>query len=71
MEIGSHTLTHRHLTRLRKSEALHELVASKHRLEDIVGEPIVLFSYPEGQFNSLARSWVVEAGYKLAVYIVL
>jgi peptidoglycan/xylan/chitin deacetylase (PgdA/CDA1 family) len=66
MEIGSHTLTHPHLTRLRKSEALHELVASKHRLEDIVGEPIVSFSYPEGRFNSLARSWVVEAGYKLA-----
>ena len=41
-------------------------MASKNRLEDIVGEPIVSFSYPEGQFNSLARSWVVEAGYELA-----
>jgi peptidoglycan/xylan/chitin deacetylase (PgdA/CDA1 family) len=66
MEIGSHTLTHPHLTMLTKGQALHELVASKHRLEDIVGEAVESFSYPEGQFNSVARSWVVEAGYRLA-----
>jgi peptidoglycan-N-acetylglucosamine deacetylase len=66
MEIGSHTLTHPNLTKLSKHRALHELVASRHRLEDIVGEPIVSFCYPAGKFNSITRSWVVEAGYKLA-----
>jgi peptidoglycan/xylan/chitin deacetylase (PgdA/CDA1 family) len=66
MEIGSHTLTHPNLTTLRKHEALHELVASKSRLEDILGQAVVSFCYPAGKFNSRTRSWVVEAGYKLA-----
>jgi peptidoglycan/xylan/chitin deacetylase (PgdA/CDA1 family) len=66
MEIGSHTLTHPNLTKLRKNQALHELVESKKMLEDIVGELIVSFCYPAGKFNPMVRSWVVEAGYKLA-----
>ena len=66
MEIGSHTLTHPNLTKLRRHQALHELVESKNILEDTVGEPIVSFCYPAGKFNSIVRSWVIEAGYKLA-----
>jgi peptidoglycan-N-acetylglucosamine deacetylase len=66
MEIGSHTLTHPNLTKLRKNQALHELVESKKMLEDMVGELIVSFCYPAGKFNSMVRSWVIEAGYKLA-----
>jgi len=66
MEIGSHTLTHPNLTKLRRHQALHELVESKNILEDTVGEPIASFCYPAGKFNSIVRSWVIEAGYKLA-----
>ncbi len=65
MEIGSHTLTHPKLTTLREEQALHELVESKSRLEDIVGQPIVSFCYPAGKFNSRTRSWVAKAGYEL------
>jgi peptidoglycan-N-acetylglucosamine deacetylase len=66
MEIGSHTLTHRKLTDLRQIEVLHELIESKKMLEDIVGELILSFCYPRGKFNSMVRSCVIEAGYKLA-----
>jgi peptidoglycan/xylan/chitin deacetylase (PgdA/CDA1 family) len=66
MEIGSHTLTHPDLTKLTKNRALHELVESKTMLEDIADEAISSFCYPAGKFNSVVRSWVVDAGYKLA-----
>jgi peptidoglycan-N-acetylglucosamine deacetylase len=66
MEIGSHTLTHPNLRKLRKILVLHELVESKKVLEDIVGELILSFCYPAGKFNSMVRSCVIEAGYKLA-----
>jgi len=66
MEIGSHTMTHPKLTRLRKSDAIKELVGSKCHLEDIVDDAIVSFCYPAGQVNAVTRSWVVEAGYSLA-----
>jgi peptidoglycan-N-acetylglucosamine deacetylase len=66
MEIGSHTLTHPNLTKVRKHHAIHELVESKKQLEDIVGEPIVSFCYPAGKFNAATRSCVIEANYKLA-----
>jgi len=66
MEIGSHTLTHPNLTKVTQSHAIYELVESKKRLEDIVGEPIVSFCYPAGKFNSAIRSCVVDADYKVA-----
>ena len=66
MEIGSHTLTHPKLTRLRRTEALQELVGSKRNLEDVIEDEIVSFCYPEGELNARTPSWVVEAGYKLA-----
>ena len=66
MEIGSHTLTHANLTKLRKGQVLHELAESKRMLEDICGERVVSFCYPKGKFNPMVRSCVVETGYKLA-----
>jgi peptidoglycan-N-acetylglucosamine deacetylase len=66
MEIGSHTLTHPKLTRLRRADALEELVGSKRHFEDLIDDEIVSFCYPEGEFNAATRSLVVEAGYKLA-----
>jgi peptidoglycan/xylan/chitin deacetylase (PgdA/CDA1 family) len=66
MEIGSHTMTHPNLAELRKNQVLHELVASRKTLEDIVGERVVSFCYPAGKFNLMVRSCVIEAGYKFA-----
>ncbi len=66
MEIGSHTVTHSVLTKLSSESVLREVTESKKLLEDMLGEPVLSFSYPEGRFNKMVRSQVVEAGYTLA-----
>jgi peptidoglycan-N-acetylglucosamine deacetylase len=66
MEIGSHTLTHTNLAKLRKDQVIYELAESKKILEDMLGEQVFSFCYPKGKFNRMVRSCVVETGYKLA-----
>ena len=48
MEIGSHTLSHRLLTEIPQEEVPGELIESKKRLDDILGEPNQSISYPLG-----------------------
>ena len=66
-EIGSHTLTHPHLTDLDDNQLKQEIIDSKHKLEDIVGKEVVSFSYPYGDCDSRVISAVMDAGYKNAV----
>ena len=66
MEIGAHTVHHTRLTRLSEQEAWRELVESRDMLEQILGEPVTSFCYPEGKFSQRDRRLVREAGYKLA-----
>lgn len=66
MEIGAHTLSHPVLTELHPDIVFKELTESKKMLEDKLGEPVLSFCYPKGEFNNEVRSLVVEAGYRLA-----
>jgi len=66
-EVGSHSLTHPHLTRLDNSQAQHEIVHSKQKLEDLIGCPILSFAYPYGDENEALRHLVRQAGYIHAV----
>lgn len=50
-EIGSHTITHRHLTDLSIAEAEYEISASKQMLEGIFGKKIERFCPPRGYSN--------------------
>jgi peptidoglycan/xylan/chitin deacetylase (PgdA/CDA1 family) len=65
-EIGSHTLTHPHLTRISPARAREEVIASKKLLEDRFGLPIRHFCYPYGDWNPAVRDLVAEAGYETA-----
>ncbi|MGD0749791.1 MAG: polysaccharide deacetylase family protein [Anaerolineales bacterium] len=65
MEIGSHTLTHPILTKLDKETVSGELVESKKKLEDILGDNVQAFCYPGGKFNKRTRDMVISAGYVL------
>jgi peptidoglycan/xylan/chitin deacetylase (PgdA/CDA1 family) len=65
MEIGSHTLTHSILTKLNKGKISGELVESKKKLEDIIGDNVQAFCYPGGKFNKRTRDTVIAAGYIL------
>ena len=48
MEVGAHTVTHPILTRLVPGAACEEMSRSKNELQDILGEPVELFAYPNG-----------------------
>jgi peptidoglycan/xylan/chitin deacetylase (PgdA/CDA1 family) len=71
IEIGAHTLNHPILASVDEDTARHEIVASKARLEDIIGAPVTSFAYPNGRPGrdygprdvALARA----AGFELAL----
>lgn len=65
-EIGAHTLTHPHLTRIPLAAAKREIFESKARLEDRLQRAIVHFSYPYGDTNEAIRDLVIEAGFHTA-----
>ena len=49
MQIGAHTVSHPILARLRDDEAMQEIQTSKVFLQDLLGERIGLFAYPNGK----------------------
>ena len=69
-QIGSHSMTHRHLGRLSPAEAREEIAASKKALEDRFGLPIRHFCYPYGYWNPALRDLVAEAGYQTACSLI-
>lgn len=62
-KIGSHTVTHRLLTRIPLEEARTEIVESKRLLEERFGQNIDKFCYPRGYANPDIQKIVQEAGY--------
>lgn len=66
-EIGSHTLSHPHLTDLSNEQLILEVADSKKKLEDITGREVVSFSYPYGDYDSRVAQAAMEAGYTNAV----
>ena len=62
-QFGSHTMTHRDLTRLSKKELEHELFESKRIIEAKIGECYCV-SYPFNRVNRYVVHVASEAGYK-------
>ena len=67
IEIGSHTVTHRELTRLSDAEALHELTASRAALEQHLHHPVPWLAYPAGAEDARVVGLARRAGYRLAL----
>jgi peptidoglycan/xylan/chitin deacetylase (PgdA/CDA1 family) len=67
VEIGSHTVGHRHLTSLSDGEALRELVRSRRAFERRLGHPVQWLAYPFGAYDSRIERLARRAGYVLAV----
>ena len=61
--IGSHSLTHRHLTQLTPDEARDEIAGSKRVLEDGLSVEVPFFAYPYGSWNAALRDLVSDVGY--------
>lgn len=66
-QIGSHTLSHPHLTRLNDAALREELLGSKHRLEDLLGHGVTSLAYPYGDYDQRVAEMAREAGYNNAV----
>jgi len=66
MQIGSHGVDHRDLTRLAPSRLDEELIRSKGVLEDICAGPIEGLSIPFGHYNARVLRAIRAAGYSTA-----
>lgn len=62
--IGSHCISHRNITLLCHDEAGKEISQSKADLEKILGQKIVLLSFPHGAYNQQHVTMAREAGYE-------
>jgi len=64
--IGSHSVSHAHLTRLSDAELRHELEDSKHELEAELGRACTELAYPYGEHDARVRAAARAAGYRVA-----
>ena len=67
--IGSHTLTHPHLSRLAPQRATEEIASSRERIARELGGPVEFFCYPSGDFGAREVTMVRAAGYRAAVSV--
>lgn len=67
IEIGSHALSHRHLTKLESGTVVKELTESKRILEDIIEKEVISIAYPFGSYNSNTIALTKAAGYEFGV----
>jgi peptidoglycan/xylan/chitin deacetylase (PgdA/CDA1 family) len=66
VEVGSHTVTHPHVTQLSDAELERELADSKQRIEDELGRPARLLAYTYGEHDARVHAAVGRAGYAAA-----
>ena len=64
IEIGSHSVNHPDLRTLSTAGLRYELERSRGDLEDLIGAPVLGFSYPRGLFNRSVHDGVGRAGYR-------
>ena len=64
--IGSHSKSHKKLSKLSHSIMLNEIKESKDYLEQTLGNKITAFSYPYGIYNKKTIKLVRECGYEFA-----
>ena len=63
-EIGSHTCTHPHLTRLEDAALRDELVASRERCAEALSRPCRSIAYPYGDVDARVATAAAAAGYE-------
>lgn len=64
--IGCHTMHHSYIPVVKPERLPEELVDSKRAIEERIGQPVQLISYPVGGFTMQARTMVEGAGYLAA-----
>jgi peptidoglycan/xylan/chitin deacetylase (PgdA/CDA1 family) len=69
VELGSHGLRHRHLTRCSDAELHEELVRSREVLAEIAARPLPVLAYPYGEVDPRVKRAVRAAGYEAALAV--
>jgi len=63
VEIGSHTVTHPHMSRISHEKKIEEIMVSKAELEKNLSRPIKWFSYPYSDLDTETNRLLKEYGY--------
>jgi len=66
VEIGAHTVSHPLLSYEDEASVERELKLAKQVLEENLGEKVLAFAYPNGDWNKRVLEQVVETGYRCA-----
>jgi len=66
MEVGSHSCTHAHLTRIDRAAARREIRDSKTGLEQVLGQAVATLAYPYGESDPAVEELAREAGFEAA-----
>lgn len=66
-EIGGHTVTHPSLPSLVPSEQADEIVFGSRYLQKLIGQPVLSFAYPFGEWQQVTSDILGRAGYECAV----
>lgn len=66
VEVGSHTVSHPHLTELSDARLADELRESRRRIAAELGRPCRLLAYPYGEQDERVRAAARAAGYEAA-----
>ncbi len=66
-EIGGHSTSHPDLSKLDRAAQLAEVADNKAFLEDVIGQAVGSFAYPEGMYDGRTVEILKEVGYGAAV----
>lgn len=68
-EVGSHTVSHEHLTRLDPETCREQLERSRAMIEDEIEGECIALAYPYGLYDETVMNMAREAGYRIAFTI--
>lgn len=63
-EIGSHSMSHVAMNEISTVEQYREIGESRTVLEEHLGQPVLFFAYPYGQFTGITEQILWESGYR-------
>jgi peptidoglycan/xylan/chitin deacetylase (PgdA/CDA1 family) len=64
IELGSHSLSHPHLTRIDSGLLSEEVGTSRHKLAELLGSRVSLLAFPYGEYDDRVVNTCHEAGYE-------
>jgi peptidoglycan/xylan/chitin deacetylase (PgdA/CDA1 family) len=64
IELGSHSLSHPHLTRIDAARLREEVDTSRHKLAELLGSDVSLLAFPYGEYDDRVVDRCSEAGYE-------